>query len=335
MAKQLKDILAGKKASKVTPGSTGSEPGVDYAPKPRDEQDFVKKHSIEKHDDRVGNGDDVYQATNIKHSLTKPGEERHGHKTPKDKKVYEAAKCNMTEAGTACPVHEMADCTKKPLKEVLTKKTPAGEWIKDFQKSKDPKFAGKSPEKRKQMALAAYYDKQRNEEVESVDEAKLSPEDFLKGARRAGSGTNDQLKADTKRKNAGPGSGKIRQMARDELKRRGIKEEEATESLAVPLIGSNGDGDESAEMAKAELKAIANKALHLVMQIPDSMTVEPWVQSKIAKAKEQISAVHDYMVYGDHEEQTAPYEGGVDMSSGAVRNTFPNFSADVNTGRNV
>lgn len=115
--------------------------------------------------------------------------------------------------------------------EVLSKKAPAGEWIKDFQKSDNPKFAGKSAEKRKQMALAAYYAKQRNEEVEEVDEAKLSPEDFMKGARRAGTGTDDQLKASASKKNAGPGSGKIRQLSKDELRRRGVKEEFSDEEI--------------------------------------------------------------------------------------------------------
>jgi hypothetical protein len=51
------------------------------------------------------------------------------------------------------------------LDEVLTKSTPAGTWIKDFVDSDNPKFAGKSPAKRKQMALAAYYAK-KNESVE-------------------------------------------------------------------------------------------------------------------------------------------------------------------------
>ncbi len=46
------------------------------------------------------------------------------------------------------------------INEVLTKSTPAGEWIKDFVDSDNPKFAGKSAAKRKQMALAAYYSKQ-------------------------------------------------------------------------------------------------------------------------------------------------------------------------------
>jgi len=113
----------------------------------------------------------------------------------------------------------------------------------------------------------------------------------------------------------------------------GIKED-----LAVPLIGSNDD-DESAEMAKTQLRALANKALHLAMQLSDDQVVEPWVQSKIAVAKDYVTAVHDYMIYGDHakdkeNEQTAPYEGGIDMT-GAPRNTYPDFSADVNTGRVV
>lgn len=51
------------------------------------------------------------------------------------------------------------------LQEVLGKDDPAGKWISDFVHSDNPKFAGKSKEKRKQMALAAYYAKQRDESV--------------------------------------------------------------------------------------------------------------------------------------------------------------------------
>lgn len=53
----------------------------------------------------------------------------------------------------------------KNLLEVLSKSATAAEWIHDFVTSDDPKFAGKSKEKRRQMALAAYYAKQRNESV--------------------------------------------------------------------------------------------------------------------------------------------------------------------------
>jgi hypothetical protein len=98
------------------------------------------------------------------------------------------------------------------------------------------------------------------------------------------------------------------------------------ESLAVPLLG--GDEDESAEMLKTQLKAIANKAMHLVTQLSDDQLIEPWVQSKIAVAKDQVTAVHDYMIYGDHDtekEQTGP----------DTPMTFPGMNVDVNSGVNV
>jgi hypothetical protein len=92
MAKSLNDVLklhsdalAGKRNSTTTTLTTGENPGVDYADKMKDSRDFIAQHSVEKFDDRVGNGDDVYQATNVK----KAAMERHGHEPkPKDIKVY-------------------------------------------------------------------------------------------------------------------------------------------------------------------------------------------------------------------------------------------------------
>jgi hypothetical protein len=51
------------------------------------------------------------------------------------------------------------------INEVLSKDATAGDWIHDFVHSDNPKFADKSKDKRKEMALAAYYSKQRNEAV--------------------------------------------------------------------------------------------------------------------------------------------------------------------------
>ena len=141
--------------------------------------------------------------------------------------------------------------------EVLTKSTTAGETIDDFIHSDNPKFAGKSKEKRKQMALAAYYKKQNEETIQE----------------------------------------------------------------AVP----RGDTDGAEEMVKSELKALANKAMHLAMAMPQGMHVEPWVQAKIAQAKSYVSDVHDYMIFGDHpdeEDEQAPADTPM---------TFP--SSTVDTGR--
>lgn len=66
---------------------------------------------------------------------------------------------------------------EETLDEVLSKDAAASEWIHDFIHSDNPKFAGKSKEKRKEMALAAYYAKQRNEEVEleeAVDPSEIA-----------------------------------------------------------------------------------------------------------------------------------------------------------------
>ena len=45
------------------------------------------------------------------------------------------------------------------LKEKLDKDADMGDYIKDFQKSDSPQFKGRSKEKRKDMAIAAYLDK--------------------------------------------------------------------------------------------------------------------------------------------------------------------------------
>ena len=57
---------------------------------------------------------------------------------------------------------------KQMYGEKLGKNADMGDYIKDFQKSDSPQFKGKSKEKRKDMAIAAYLS--RNEEMEILDE---------------------------------------------------------------------------------------------------------------------------------------------------------------------
>jgi hypothetical protein len=56
------------------------------------------------------------------------------------------------------------------VEEVLKVSDGASAWIKDFQSSDAPQFKGKSMEKRKEMALAAYLDAKKGSKEESVDE---------------------------------------------------------------------------------------------------------------------------------------------------------------------
>lgn len=55
---------------------------------------------------------------------------------------------------------------QEQINEKLSASASAKDWIEDFVKSDDPKFAGKSKDERIMMALGAYYAAQRNESVE-------------------------------------------------------------------------------------------------------------------------------------------------------------------------
>lgn len=310
MAKPLSDILKGVKASKTEPGSTGTDPGVDYAPKAPAEQDVVKKHKTEKHADRVGNGDDVYQATNIKHSQIK--DTKHGYKNPEDQKVNEEAKCNMTAEGTHCPVHEMSSCTSKPKKTLRELRKGFNEGSEDG--------AGSTEEDLDENAKGYATKTKVLDAIKSLSQehAKKHPNDFFIVHHSAEKiGQKAGVSADTVHKHMKSG---VQGYASKRLSGGKLGYRYVGESLAVPLVG--GD-DESAEMAKTQLRALANKAMALAMYLSDDMVVEPWVQAKIAVAKDQVTAVHDYMVYGDKKEQTAPNDTPI---------TFPGMNVDAEVG---
>jgi hypothetical protein len=214
MAKHLRSItedkrLEGVKKSKVEDGQVYG--GADASVQMNDPETvkFTAQHKVEKHDDRVGNKEVPYKPTTIKQALLKPEEKRHGNTPEKSKAVYKAANeavsCNESQAGINCGVHGLDDCSgmtgKKQLildkdkkmnedtqiVEVITKKTKAGEIIKDFMKSKNPKFAGDSPEKRKERALGAYY--KMHPEKSNVKEDAAEP--MLEGGKKKKSKKED------------------------------------------------------------------------------------------------------------------------------------------------
>jgi len=121
-------------------------------------------------DDKEDNGDnddDVKKES--KHTTPKSDKEKKlaalAH--PKDKITHK----DVLVGRGVLKKEDVDSLTEEQLEEVLKKSDPAGTWVKDFVHSKDPKFAGKSKKERMKMALGAYYAKQRNEEVEEVDEA--------------------------------------------------------------------------------------------------------------------------------------------------------------------
>jgi len=72
-----------------------------------------------------------------------------------------------------------------------------------------------------------------------------------------------------------------------------VREREITESEQPKIIKEMSDAE--GQMAKGELQVMAKKAQELAAMMQDDTQLEAWVQSKITKAKDYISSVHDYM----------------------------------------
>ena len=182
MAKPLRDIspkkpkegdFSGKRSStkeKMDIANFNASPG---------NQDFAKKHEIEKHNYPY-DAEAAFTSGKVKQTDMN----KHGYKKPADEKVYESTmkceSCGSMYEGDSCgcgsksvpeakPGKKGLIADKKKLNEVLTKKTPTKEVISDFVHSDNPKFAGKSKKERIKMALGAYYG-MHPEKSKKVDE---------------------------------------------------------------------------------------------------------------------------------------------------------------------
>ena len=72
--------------------------------------------------------------------------------------------------------------------------------------------------------------------------------------------------------------------------------------------GSGVEGDYEGEMARSELKSAIANAQELLELLGEDDEIEAWVQSKITKAADYISAVRNYMVGNTIEEATAAWQ---------------------------
>jgi hypothetical protein len=357
---QAHNNIAGVRSSKTAPGETGTDPGVDYDPKPGDERKWIAAHSIEKHADRVGNVDHPYTQPQEKYDLNFAVEKRHGRKRGADKKVYEAVMCNESPAGVMCEVHGMEGCPSdgkklllggpKSLRKITQNESLSYDREMNAEMNAIDALRANMGSSRLTRSAAAEHLRKLGYRPSAVHHRSLSHlfreetqiDEVLTKATSVDDVIHDFVHSSNP-KFAGKSRKERIKMALGAYygmhpeKKRSVEEcnaegpyamanyapEGADGGLAVPLL--QGD-DSGADMVKAELRALANKAMHLNMTMPEGMHVEPWVQAKIAQAKELVSSVHDYMVYGDHDkpeedEEGAPYEGGWD-ASGGVPNTY-------------
>jgi hypothetical protein len=86
------------------------------------------------------------------------------YKNPKTKAkqlARKAMKSMQADAQRKMKLHKDIK-EESEVNEVLTPKTSMGTYIKDFEKSSAPQFKGKSPAKRRQMAIAAKLEAMRS-----------------------------------------------------------------------------------------------------------------------------------------------------------------------------
>ena len=85
----------------------------------------------------------------------------------------------INEDGPCWPTHKQVGMKKKngrlvpncvPKNEALGPDADAGDYVKDFRKSKAPQFKGKSDKKKQKMAIAAYLSKKYGPLDDDIDE---------------------------------------------------------------------------------------------------------------------------------------------------------------------
>lgn len=248
----------------------------------------------------------------------------------------------------------------------IRKNASMEKYIKDFEKSDAPQFKGKSKEKRREMAVAAKLQAmdKKMEEVDSVEEAKGTlcgrcghvhvkgtpcPRPFKEGAKpdyldfdKDGNTTEPMKSAvkDSKLKHEVVANvlGKIKEAevspaektAKDaevkalQLRRKAIDDELTRIQRAGLTEGL--DRDYEGEMAKSQLFSIVKNAKELFDMIDNNTQLEGWVQSKLTKAEDYLSAVASYLE-GQSITSTTPVmvaeeaikdEGGSSLSVGDV-----------------
>ena len=153
-----------------------------------DEQEYVDKHVVQKHDDRNGNGDDVFKAANVKKADRK--KDRHGYEPGEDEEVYEEAE--QIDELSQDKLMAYRSAAKKQGTGIQDKmKVGGGDWSKDGKDTKTLKkrLSGYKMAGRKvNPGLAATAGKAprvaANEEAEQIDE--LSKETKASYMKKAG-----------------------------------------------------------------------------------------------------------------------------------------------------
>ena len=208
--------------------------------------------------------------------------------------VTGAEKKNLTLALIKKGAKERAHTKKGVAYEGMDlKKAKMGDVIKDFQKSDAPQFAGKSDEKKREMAIAAKLSAD-DEKKEDVEEATYHDSGWKKstGQRKDSSGNVIKNFAKHLAKKGAAENDPNRKLRSDEKKVNGkIKREDTVrEEKDDREYGYEGD------MAISQLKTIVRHADHMMGMLKPETDLPEWVQSKITLSTDYMQTAHDYMM---------------------------------------
>ena len=148
----------------------------------------------------------------------------------------------------------------------------------------------------------SYLKNRRKAIGKAIKEDKLSPEDFKSGARRAGTGSDDELKASMDRKRSGPGSRTIMKLDRGALKNRDVKEDEQVDEVSKSTLGSyvkkaSDDATKHSYMAAKtgdlDTAAKASKRIRGISKAVDKMSEEDFSADELARIDEIARAIFE------------------------------------------
>jgi hypothetical protein len=225
---------------------------------------------------------------------------------------------NMGKAHDKKTLKQMKERMEEPILdeliyEVMSQDASAGDYIHDFIHSDNPKFAGKSDAKRKEMALAAYYSKKNEENVNE------GLKDMAKKTFKALTGGSDKDHLDRLKKDMYGGS-EVKYAAKTLVKHAkdplGLKKEEAEQidelskdtltSYRVNSIGRSSSFEKRGyEAAKKDGGAGNDKADKLFNKADSVAAARKRAQEKMRKEEvvteaKGIPVAHGYTMHQKH-----------------------------------
>ena len=193
----------------------------------------------------------------------------------------------------------------------LGKDADAGDYVKDFQKSKAPQFKGKSKEKRRKMAVAAFLANRDKKEQHDwgTDEATAHAKKVTPGQvseemmfRVSVEGLPDMIMLG---RSPGDIKGQLRKivkqpsmitdverMTKSEVKKR--YRDMAKEPIDEDVDPTDTGGAEEVDMAMTQIKAARHFLDGIEARVRKAGDMEEWFQNKLTKAHDYLKTLYAY-----------------------------------------